>query len=149
MIDSSKSRTATTIQWPLTDSQLTRSETRRRASDFPAHRQLRASRRDRRASRTASDEKQSRAITSGPPDAHRWFVADAVVPGEAARRGKQSCRTGWLVAPRPADDVTTLSGDLAVIQDEDRDGPLAAELLDLPRGRAHMRARSKASGARP
>jgi hypothetical protein len=38
---------------------------------------------------------------------------------------------GWLVGPRPADDVTTPSDDLAVIQDEDRDGPLAAELLDL------------------
>jgi hypothetical protein len=83
------------------------------------------------------------------------IVADAVAPGEAARRGKQSCRTGWLhlpagsgrggpvarwesvggagwlVGPRPADDVTTPSDDLAVIQDEDRDGPLAAELLDL------------------
>jgi hypothetical protein len=83
------------------------------------------------------------------------LVADAIAPGEAARRGKQSCRTGWLhlpagsgrggpvarwesvggagwlVGPRPADDVTTPSDDLAVIQDEDRDGPLAAELLDL------------------
>ena len=35
------------------------------------------------------------------------------------------------IRSRPADNLTAPSYDFAVIQNEDRDGPLAAELLDL------------------
>jgi hypothetical protein len=71
------------------------------------------------------------------PDSDECHVADAVARGETPRvrtesPGRESAGgASWLVRPRPTDNPTTPSDDLTAIQDEDRHGPLAAELLDL------------------
>jgi len=51
--------------------------------------------------------------------------------GERAGPPESAGGASGRIRPRPADDVTAPGDDLAVIQDEDRDGPLTAEFLDL------------------